>query len=373
MSANINPETLAAVQLNLTLGLGPRLQSLLLGRFGTAAGVFSARGPELLAVPGIGPKVSAAITAGRSLEAAQTEYEKALRHGVDILPVCTELYPRGLKEICDAPPVLYVKGQLQASDALAVAIVGSRHCTHYGRTQAAELAGGLARAGVVVVSGLARGIDAAAHRGALDAGGRTLAVCAPGLLRMYPPEHQSLANEIIEQGALVSESPLERGPQKGLFPQRNRIIAGLSLGVIIVEAGRMSGALHTARHGMEQGREVFAIPGRIDSSASEGCHDLIRDGATLVRGINDILESLGPLVEPIQVGPQTTVLTPRELNLNEQEQLVLNLVDTAPTSIERILEQAQMPSSRVLSTLTVLEMKRLVRRLPGSRVERISG
>lgn len=373
MSANIDSETLAAIQLNLIQGLGPRLQSLLFSRFGTAEAIFQASGQDLLRVQGIGPKVSAAITSHSSFEQAQGEFEKAQQHKISILPISSETYPTSLKEICDAPPVLYVNGTLQASDSLAVAIVGSRHCTHYGRTQAARLAGALTRAGIMVVSGLARGIDAAAHRGTLEAGGRTIAVCAPGLLKMYPPEHKDLAREIVNQGALLSESPLDRSPQRGLFPQRNRIIAGLSLGVVIIEAGRKSGALHTARHSMEQGRDVFAVPGRIDCSASEGCHDLIRDGAMLVRDSNDILEALGPLVEPVKMSEDKTVHTPRELNLNDQEQAVLNLVETSPTSIDHVLSKAEMPPSRVLSTLTVLEMKRFVRRLPGSFVERIYG
>ncbi|MBT5017475.1 DNA-processing protein DprA [Planctomicrobium sp.] len=373
MAGNIDPETIAAIQLNLTQGLGPRLQSLLLARFGSAEAVFQANGSELLAVQGIGPKVSAMITSGRSFEAAHVEYQKAVSHEISIVPISSIDYPRSLKEICDPPPVLYVNQELKSTDPLAVGIVGSRHCTHYGRTQAAKLAGALCRAGIVVVSGLARGIDGAAHRGAIDAGGRTIAVCAPGLLKMYPPEHKDLAREVVAQGAMISESPLDRAPQKGLFPQRNRIIAGLSLGVIIIEAGRKSGALHTARHAMEQGREVFVVPGRIDSSASDGCHDLIRDGATLIRDVNDVLESLGPLVEPVQTEEKKTVRVPRELNLNEQEQTVLNLIDTSSTSIEHVLAKAEMASSRVLSTLTVLEMKRLVRRLPGGSVERITG
>ncbi|QDT34556.1 DNA-processing protein DprA [Thalassoglobus polymorphus] len=373
MSVNMDPETLAAVQLNLTPGLGPRLQTLLLDRFGSAQAIFAASGQDLLAVQGIGPKVSAAISSRRNLEEAQQECAKANEHGISILPKNSSHYPRMLTETCDTPPVLYVNGTLIESDTLAVAIVGSRHCTHYGRTQATILAGALARAGIVVVSGLARGIDAAAHRGALDAGGRTIAVCAPGLLKMYPPEHKDLAREIINQGALVSESPLERGPQKGLFPQRNRIIAGLSLGTIIVEAGLRSGSLHTARHSIEQGREVFAVPGRIDSAASEGTHNLIRDGAQLIRNASDVIEALGPLVKPVQSTPETTVHTPRELNLNEQERLVLNLIDASPTPIDQVLVNADMPPSRVLSTLTVLEMKRLVRRLPGSCIERTHG
>lgn len=368
-----DPECLALLQLNLTPGIGPRLQSLLLARFGDARSIFQASSQALLSVEGIGPKISAAISSCRDLSAARREWNRCRETRTALLFRSSPDYPPSLQEIHDPPPVLYVRGDFLEQDTLAVAIVGSRSCTHYGRTQAALLAGQLSRAGITVISGLARGIDAQAHRGALDAGGRTIAVCAPGLSQIYPPEHGPLADEISHQGALLTESPLDRTALPGLFPQRNRIIAGLSLGVVIIEAGRGSGALHTARHAMEQGREVFALPGRVDSPASEGCHDLIRDGATLVRQADDILESLGPLVRPIQTQASSVVAVPRELNLNEQERAVLNLIDFAPTSIDQVLAGAEMESSRVLSTLTVLEMRRLVRRLPGSQVERVTG
>ena len=183
-------------------------------------------------------------------------------------------YPRLLNEIDDPPGILFSLGDIQSSDALAMAIVGTRHATHYGLRQAERLATGLARSGLTIVSGLARGIDAAAHRGALSAGGRTLAVLGSGILNLYPPEHAELAGQIARQGALISEAPPRRAPFSGAFPQRNRLISGLSLGVIVVEAAERSGALISARHGMEQNREVFAIPGRIDSRASAGCHAL---------------------------------------------------------------------------------------------------
>ncbi len=370
---SVDEEKLAALQLNLIPGLGPRLQANLLARFETPAEVMSAKGTELLAVDGIGAKLSAAITLHKNLEQARRELKRATDKGVTLLLKGSSGYPDSLAETSDPPAVLYVKGTLEPSDAIGVAIVGSRQCTHYGVTQAAKIAGALARAGVTVISGLARGIDAAAHQGALDAGGRTLAICATGLFKLYPPEHKDLAHAIINQGALISESPLDRGPQKGLFPQRNRIIAGMSLGVIIIEAGRKSGALHTARHAMEQGRDVFAVPGRIDSLCSLGCHDLIRDGAILMRDVEDVFEALGPLITPVRTSESEVVLVPKELNLSDHERSILNLIDTAPTAIDALLASADMEHSRVLSTLTVLEMKRLVRRLPGSFVERTHG
>ena len=283
----------------------------------------------------------------------------------------TDQYPRSLLEIADPPSILYSRGEYLPQDQLAVAIVGSRRCTLYGRQVAEKLAGALARAGLTIVSGLARGVDAAAHRGALDAGGRTIAVQATGLTHVYPPEHAELATEIARQGAVVSEYPLDQAPLAGLFPQRNRIISGLSLGVIVIEATRNSGALHTVRHATEQGREVFAVPGRIDSLASEGCHDILRDGAILVRSATDVLQALGPLMGPVATATDQTVMTPRELVLDEQERRVLNLVTIDPLPVDQVLRSAGLEPSRVLATLTVLEMRRLVQRVPGGQICRI--
>ena len=358
-------QILAALRLNLVQGVGPRIQRALCDRFGTPGDVFAASAQELQSVSGVGPKLVAAILEARASDAAERETARCRDAGIRLVLAGSAAYPRMLGEICDAPHVLYCRGSIEPRDHLAVAIVGSRRCTVYGKQQAERLADGLSRAGVTVVSGLARGIDSAAHRGALSAGGRTFAVMATGLAHIYPPEHAELAGEVAAHGALLSEARLDQAPVAGLFPQRNRIIAGLSLGVIIVEASRRSGALYTARHAMEQGREVFAVPGRIDSLASEGCHDLIRDGATLVRGVDDVLESLGPLVEPVKTDGEAAVHDPRELTLNDQERGVLAHVPIDATHVDEIVRTAGLESSRVLATLTVLEMKRMVRRLPG--------
>jgi DNA processing protein len=266
--------------------------------------------------------------------------------------------------------LLFVRGRFTPADAVAVAIVGSRHATHYGLAQAERLAGALARAGVTIVSGLARGIDAAAHRGALAAGGRTIAVLGSGLLNIYPPEHRELADQVVEQGALISETALNAAPHTGSFPQRNRIIAGLSLGVVVVEASRTSGALITARQAMEEGREVFAVPGRVDSRNSQGCHRLIRDGAKLVETPDDIFEELGPLVTPVAQPDGSEVRHPAELKLNEQERRVLEAIETAPTEIDRVVATTGLNPSQVLATLSVLEVRRLIRRTSGSQVAR---
>ncbi len=359
------------LRLHLTPGIGPRIMELLLERFGTPREVLSASGSALMEVDGVGPKLSAEITKSKTSTDAEEEITLASQLGVVMHMRGTELYPTGLREIADPPPVLYLKGTYEPRDTLAVAIVGSRQCSMYGKQQAEKLAGSLARAGITIVSGLARGIDACAHRGALQAGGRTIAVCATGLAEVYPPEHAELADEITRAGCLVSESPLGRGTMKGIFPQRNRLISGLSLGVIIVEASRGSGSLHTARHAWEQNREVFAVPGRIDSLVSQGCHDLIRDGAMLVRSVEDVLEALGPLVQPVRTHPDQTVHAPRELLLNEIEREVLNLVRDDAQHVDEIVRQCTLEPARVIATLTVLEMKRLVRRLPGSLLVRV--
>ena len=263
-----------------------------------------------------------------------------------------------------------------ASRSAAVNLITSfvrrpRVSTQYGLRQAERLAGSLARCGMTIVSGLARGIDAAAHRGALAAGGRTVAVLANGILDVYPPEHDKLAADVMAQGAVISEAPPEAAPIAGAFPQRNRIISGLSLGVIIVEAGQRSGALITARHAMEQGREVFAVPGHVDSPVARGCHRLIRDGAKLVESVDDVIEEFGPLVEATPREDGQVVSHPAEMQLNELEQKVLAAVGSDATSIDQIVTESGLPVPRVLSTISVLEMRRLIRRLTGSTVARM--
>jgi len=360
------------LELWLTPGIGPRIWQLLLARFGSAEAVLHSSINELQQVDGVGPKLAAAIKTSRP-EGAQREWEDCQSRGVDLLWQDDDRYPEPLTRTADPPPVLYCRGELKPADALAVAIVGSRHCTLYGRQTAERLAAALTRAGLTVVSGLARGIDASAHSGALQAGGRTLAVFATGLAEIYPPEHAELANAISKQGALLSESPLKQAALPGLFPQRNRIISGLSLGVIVVEASRASGALHTARHAMEQNREVFAVPGRIDSDASVGCLDLIRDGATLIRDVDDVLNALGPLTQPVIKSVSETVLAPAELLLSDHERAILNHVGIEPVAVDEVVRAADIETSRVLTTLTVLEMRRLVRRLPGGYIVRSPG
>jgi DNA processing protein len=371
-SATIDESLLRVLQLHLVPGVGPRMHQVLLDQFGSSDRVLAASVSELRQVNGVGQKLAFAIATAQHSPDAQTALTRCRDQNYKLIQRTDEQYPRLLTEIHDAPSVLFCRGELLPRDNLAIGIVGSRRCTLYGKQQAEKLAGMLARSGMTVVSGLARGIDAAAHRGALAAKGRTIAVSATGLDVIYPPEHVDLARQVAESGAIVTESRLEQRPVAGLFPQRNRIISGMSHGVIIVEATRNSGALHTARHAIEQGREVMVLPGRVDSLASEGCHDLIRDGATLIRNVDDVLEGLGPLVSPVCQDSDTQVMSPRELTLNVQERQILNLVTIDPIAIDEVLRKAQIDPSRVLATLTVLEMKRMVRRQPGGMLVRIS-
>lgn len=369
MSTPEHADTLSALRLTLVPGLGPRTQ-LLLGRFGSPAAALSATSDELQSVTGVGPKLIAAISEARDSQKAVAEFTEAREHRIELILRGSAEYPRPLEHLPDAPLLVYRRGKLLEQDELAVAIVGSRNCTLYGRQQAEKIAGALARSGITIVSGLARGIDAAAHQGALKAGGRTIAVLGSGLLNMYPPEHEELAGDVAANGAVISEFPLHQRPARGLFPQRNRIISGLSLAVLLIEARARSGALHTARHACEQGRDVLVLPGRVDSQASAGCHELIRDGATLIRHADDVLDSLGPLSAPVRTPTAEEVHTPRELTLNEREREVLNLVSSDETPIEHILAATDLAPSAVLSTLTILEMRKLVRRLPGNHLIR---
>ena len=360
----------AALCLHLVSGIGPRAFGELVSHFGSAAEVLNAAPADLRDVPGIGTKLVSQIVDAQSKFDIEPTLKLCRDNDINILdPTCDE-YPTPLKEIYDPPAILFSHGKLSQNDSIAIAIVGSRHATHYGKTVAEKLARGLSMAGFTIVSGLARGIDAAAHQGALKAGGRTIAVLGGGLLKMYPPEHKGLAGEIRNQGAVLSESLPMSAPKSGSFPKRNRIVTGLSLGVIVVEASDRSGALISARLSMEQGREVFAVPGRIDSRMSRGCHRLLRDGAKLVESVDDGIEALGPLAPPTPLTSEKTIRHPAELKLTEQESLVLNCIGSEATEFDQIIVQTGLPPSRVLSTISVLEIRRLIRRVSGTALVR---
>lgn len=359
------PESRDRLALHMVPGIGPRLTAALLERFGSAGAVRQASAAELRSVPHIGPKLSEEFfTALRKID-LDGELEQISRHEISLLVHGSPEYPAQLKEIADPPPVLYLRGAIQPADGNAVAVVGSRHCTAYGRRVAERLAGDLVRAGFTVISGLARGIDGAAHRGALQAGGRTIAVLAGGLAKIYPPEHADLAKEVQAAGALLSEATMRQSPLPDMFPARNRIISGLSKGVVIVEAAEQSGALITARHAADQGREVFAVPGPIDSVASAGCLELIRKGAKLVRGVDDILEELGGSIAASRI-----VATEPPPGMDDTQRRIWEALAEAPRQLDELAQQLALSVPPLSTALMMLEMKKAVRRLPGNRYER---
>jgi DNA processing protein len=358
----------ATLRLALVPGVGPITRKALLEQFGSSEAVLAAAPSDLRRVPGVGPQLTRAILAADQTVDVAAELEICREQGITILTDTDPGYPRLLTEIHNPPGVLFVQGGLRPEDALAIAIVGTRHASNYGRLQAERLAAGLARAGLTIVSGLARGIDAAAHRGALNAGGRTVAVLGGGVVNIYPPEHRDLAVAVRQAGALLSENPPRYQPKSGMFPQRNRLISGLSLGLIVVEAAERSGALISAQHAMEQGREVFAVPGRVDSRTSRGCHRLLRDGAKLVECVEDVLEELGPLVEAAPLPDGHVVHHPGELQLNELERQLLDAIPVDATSIDALVAASGLPIQNVLATISVLEMRHLVRRVSGNLV-----
>ena len=366
----LTADTIAAMQLSMVPGVGPRCFQNLIDRFGSPEEAVCGGTSDLMDIPGIGQKLAAQIRQASSIDVGE-EVERCQKHNIRLLPRHDSHYPTRLTEIDDCPVLLYSRGNLIPADSMAIAIVGTRHATSYGKEQARRLAHGLAMAGFTIVSGLARGIDAAAHQGALEANGRTIGVLGSGLLNIYPTEHAELAMDISRSGCVLTESPTKASPKPGSFPRRNRIVTGMSLGVIVVEAGERSGALISAGLAMEQGREVFAVPGRIDNRMSRGCHKLIRDGAKLIESIDDVIEELGPLATPLQIDKETVVHHPAELKLTEQESKILNSIQSESTSIEDVVVATGLPVHRVLSTISVLEMRRLIRKTSGSSVARI--
>jgi DNA processing protein len=375
--------------LALVPGLGPKLTAALLARFGSPSAARRATAAELLTVPHIGEKLAAQLAAALRAADARGELELLARHGARAVPLGFAEYPAPLAAVPAPPPLLYFRGTYTAADAKAVGIVGTRTPTAYGKRVAEALARDLARAGFTVVSGLARGIDGVAHRAALDAGGRTIACLAGGLSGIYPPEHKELADDVARSGCLVSETPMGMSPQPGMFPARNRVISGLSRGIIVVEADIKSGALITATHAAEQGREVFAVPGPTDSRTSAGCLDLIRKGARLVRGAADVIEDLKGIAVP-EFGPakaraKTVTLfddvaeagapepppepEPPAPQLEGAQARVYEAL-ASKRHADELVRELGLAAGEVSRTLMQLELKKLVRRLPGNYYER---
>ncbi len=357
----------ALIALNLIEHVGPVRVRQLLEHFGDAPKILSASRTELLRVRGIGEDTAEAISRWETTVDLATELRRIQEFGCHVLTQADEDYPELLRQIYDPPVVLYVKGKLSPKDKNAVAMVGSRTTTHYGVEVARKLAYQLAYVGVTVVSGGARGIDTAAHQGALAGKGRTVAVLGTGINLVTPPENAELFQRIAANGAVLTQFPFNRNADKQSFPIRNRIVAGMTLGTVVVEANLTSGALITANFATEYGRQVFAVPGRIDSPRSKGCHDLIKKGAKLCEGAEDVLSEFEYLFPPSNRPPsagETGVLPALELSENERK--VFDTLKTDDeTSIDEVIRGSGLPTSAVSVALLSLEMKRVVRQLPG--------
>ncbi len=357
--------------------VGPTTFAKLIKHFGSADRVLGASVSELAKVDGIGYKTAEQIATTRGKFDVAAELELAAKLGVWIINLEDKRYPPALRQIYDPPPVLYIKGSLCREDNLAISIVGSRRCSLYGQEAASRFAHFLSSAGFTICSGMARGIDTAAHQGALSAGGRTIAVQGCGLAGIYPPENKKLFELIAESGACISELPLQYEPLSENFPPRNRIIAGLSLGTIVVEAGLRSGALISARMAMENNREVMAVPGKIDSPLSKGTHRLIKQGAKLIESVEDVMEALGHIGEQLEghvsaaAGKaaekiERPLFEIKELKLSGHEKTIFESLGKEPLHIEQIIAGTDLAAGSVNAGLVSLRLKGLVKQLPGN-------
>ncbi len=358
-------------------GIGPVTFAKIVKHFNSMDRALGASVSELTRVDGIGFITAEKIAATRDKFDAKAELELAEKLSVWIIHLDDARYPPVLKRIYDPPPVLYVRGSLTKSDNLCIAIVGCRRCSLYGQEQASRLAHFLASAGFTICSGMARGIDTAAHQGALSAQGRTIAVQGCGLANIFPPENKKLFELICESGACISELPLCYEPLAENFPPRNRIIAGLSLGTIVVEADLRSGALITAKAALENNREVMAVPGKVDSPVSRGTHRLLKNGAKLVESVDDVIESLGYIGEQLQTHAAAAsakaademdapLFDAGRLNLSGSERMIYNYLNKEPVHIEQLISQSDLSAGETNAALVSLQLKGLIKQLPGS-------
>jgi DNA processing protein len=359
-------EDLALIALINTPGIGPVTGRKLLERFGFPGAVFRADARQLREA-GLPETVISGILEKRGFQMVDSQIEALRKSGGRMVTILDTDYPDCLKAVPDAPLILFIRGDWTGSMAQPrVAIVGSRHCSTYGRNITAKFARDLASHGITVVSGLARGIDSAAHEAVLEVDGRTIAVMGTGLDDVYPKENEKLAGKIAERGALVTEFPFDKPPLPQNFPYRNRVISGLSLGVVIVEAAEQSGSLITARLAMEQGREVFAVPGNLTSAKSIGPNRLIQDGAKLVMDWRDVVAEFSYELRLLMKRGETAFLPPAQPDLSEDEKAVFARIglDT-PVHIDQLFQSAGISNGAVLTALLGLEMKEVVRELPG--------
>jgi len=364
----MNEAAVAALRLQAS-GVVPRKQLELVRALGGAAAMLAAppdRWRECCSTLTRGD--IAALAAAPHIDVSDT-LARLAGLGAEVIALGAMSYPPLLAQIEEPPVLLHVKGEFTKSDELAVAIVGTRECTPYGENAAEKLAGNLARRGFTIVSGLAVGIDAAAHRGALDAGGRTIGVMACGLDVDYPKSNRDLRERMAPSGVLVTEMPLGSMPQRGVFPQRNRIVSGLSLGTIVVEAPTKSGALITANLALDQGREVFAVPGDIGSPTSRGCHALIKDGARLVESADDVVEGLGMLLREL---PERKPTKQVQADLSPDEQALVTELSAGPRQLDQICAATGLSAARVSAALMLLEVKQIIKRLTGGAYTRVA-
>jgi len=357
--------------------VGPSTFAKFIKHFGSVDRALGASVSELAKINGVGFKIAERIAATRAKFDVTAELELAQKLDVWIISLDDKRYPPILKQIYDPPPVLYIRGSLTRQDNLCISIVGSRYCSLYGQEQSSRLAHFLSSAGFTICSGMARGIDTAAHQGALSAGGRTIAVQGCGLANIFPPENKKLFELIAESGACISELPLQYEPLSENFPPRNRIIAGLSLGTIVVEAGLNSGALISARAALENNREVMAVPGKIDSPLSKGAHQLIKQGAKLIESVEDVMDALGYIGEQLEKhvsaaaqnaseSVEAPLFDARNLKLSSDEKTIYDCLDKEPLHIEQIIADAELTAGSVNAALISLRLKGLIRQLPGS-------
>lgn len=370
----------------MVAGVGPARMRALLETFETPQRVLAAGKAALASVTGVGSETAAAIAAWESTVDLAGELRRMEEFGARVITRESPEYPEPLRTVDNAPFLFYVWGDLRVEDSRAIGIVGSRNVTHYGTETARKFGYQFALAGYTVVSGLARGIDTAAHMGALASKGRTIAVIGSGLAKLYPPENQGLAEKIATSGAVISEYQMERPADRQTFPYRNRIVAGWGRALIVVEAGLNSGALITANQAIDQGRPVYAVPGQIDRPTSAGSNRLIRQGAQLITSADDVLEdfqSLFPVSKRPALAPQpsqpnlplrsTSSPAPAPSSppkLSHEETLISTALEAGDLSLDELVSATRLPPYKVSGTLTMLEMKRIVRALPGQRYAR---
>ncbi len=373
---NFTSEIRDALRLVLVNGIGPRIRRNLINYFGSAGKVFEADPFQLRQVPEVGGKIISAIL-DTPASLVDEQLELCQKHDIHIITDSDPDYPKLMKTMPDAPGLIFIQGTITPRDSVSLAVIGTRHASFYGERQAERLTGEFVRAGFSIVSGLARGIDGISHKAALDFGGRTIAVLGHGLgLPPYPREHRSLADRILESGgALLSEYPPLRPATAGTFPQRNRLIAGMTLGTVVIEAGAHSGTMLTAQFALDYGREVFALPGPVDSRVSTGCHRLIRSGACLIESVEDVLQELGPIHERFPVHETESVAEmverPAEIALTDQERKVFETIPKDGATVDQLTQSTAIPVWKIMTVLTGLEIKRLIKRGAGQRIYRI--